>query len=89
MLSVSNINRRSSYRQALSLTEIFFVSVVADQCECGLPPLIPNGYPGTPTDTSTGGTVIYMCNDGYTISGLAIAFCELGSWERLPRCIGT
>ena len=57
---------------------------------CGPPPSIPNGSPGTPTRTTYGGTVAYSCNHGYELSGSATVTClASGSWSTRPTCIGT
>ena len=56
---------------------------------CGLPPSISNGSSGTPTYTTFGGSVVYSCDDGYTISSLALVICSSnGMWETLPTCTG-
>ena len=57
--------------------------------DCGSPPSITNGSPGTPTSTMFGGTVTYSCSDGLSISGSAMISClATGSWTTLPSCIG-
>ena len=58
--------------------------------DCGSPPSITNGSPGTPTSTTFGGTVTYSCNDMYSQSGSATVSClASGSWSNRPTCIGT
>ncbi|XP_064386676.1 sushi, von Willebrand factor type A, EGF and pentraxin domain-containing protein 1-like [Halichondria panicea] len=56
--------------------------------DCGDPPTVPNGSPGTPTSTAFGGTVFYMCNSNrYHMSGSATVTCEAsGSWSTRPTC---
>ena len=57
--------------------------------DCGTPPTITNGSPGTPTSTTFRGTVIYSCDNGYTLSGSATVTClASGSWSTTPTCIG-
>ena len=57
--------------------------------DCGSPPSITNGSPGTPTSTTLGGTVTYSCSDGFILSGSAMISClATGSWSTLPSCIG-
>ena len=57
--------------------------------DCGSPPSITNGSPGTPTSTTLGGTVTYSCSDGLIISGSAMITClATGSWSTPPSCIG-
>ncbi len=53
--------------------------------DCGKPPTVPNGPPGTLTSTTFGGTVFYMCiNNRYYIFT-----CEAsGSWSIGPTCLG-
>ena len=57
---------------------------------CGSPPTIPNGSPGTPTSTAFEGTVSYTCNsDRYHVSDPATVTCEAsGSWSTRPTCSG-
>ncbi|XP_064386509.1 CUB and sushi domain-containing protein 1-like isoform X1 [Halichondria panicea] len=55
--------------------------------DCGPPPTIPNGSPGTPTSTTFEGTVSYTCNNRYRMSGSATVTCEAsGSWSTKPTC---
>ncbi|XP_064386669.1 sushi, von Willebrand factor type A, EGF and pentraxin domain-containing protein 1-like [Halichondria panicea] len=56
--------------------------------DCGDPPTIPNGSPGTPTRTAFGGTVSYTCNNRYhMMSESATVTCEAsGSWSTRPTC---
>ena len=58
--------------------------------DCGSPPSITNGSPGTPTSTTFGGTVTYTCiNSGYILSGSATVAClASGSWSTRPTCTG-
>ncbi|XP_064387701.1 sushi, von Willebrand factor type A, EGF and pentraxin domain-containing protein 1-like isoform X3 [Halichondria panicea] len=54
---------------------------------CGSPPPISNGSPGMPTSTVAGGTVTYICNNGYQLSGSATVTCQAsGSWTARPSC---
>ena len=64
-----------------------YVHAVVD---CGDPPTIPNGSPGTPTRTAFGGTVSYTCNNRYhMMSESATVTCEAsGSWSTRPTCSG-
>ena len=63
-----------------------YVHAVVD---CGDPPTIPNGSPGTPTSTAFGGTVSYTCNDRSRMLGSATVSCEAsGSWSTRPTCSG-
>ncbi len=57
---------------------------------CGPPPSISNGSPGTPTKTTYQGTVMYSCYTGYSLlSGSATVTClATGSWRTRPSCIG-
>ena len=67
------------------LVAIFIVTVV----DCGSPPSISNGSPGTPSNTSFRGTVTYICNVGYTLSGSATVSClASGNWSTTPTCTG-
>ncbi|XP_064386127.1 sushi, von Willebrand factor type A, EGF and pentraxin domain-containing protein 1-like isoform X2 [Halichondria panicea] len=55
--------------------------------DCGSPPSIGNGSPGTPTRTTYQGTVTYTCVSGYEISKGAMATCMAsGTWGPLPTC---
>ena len=57
---------------------------------CGYPPSISNGFRGTPTHTTYGGTVTYSCDTGYQMSGSATVTCQAsGSWSTRPSCTGT
>lgn len=57
--------------------------------DCGPPPGITNGSPGTPTKTTFGGTVTYSCSSGYQLSGSAPVTCMAsGSWSTRPTCVG-
>ncbi len=60
--------------------------------DCGTPPPISNGSPGTTTSTLVGGTVTYTCSNGYQVSTgvtTAIATCGAdGNWNPLPTCTG-
>ena len=57
--------------------------------DCGSPPSIGYGFPGTPTSTTFGGTVTYSCYSGYILSGSATVFClSTGSWNTRPTCTG-
>ena len=54
---------------------------------CGSPPSISNGSPGTPTSTNYQGEVTYSCNTGYSRSGSATVTClASGSWSTRPIC---
>ena len=56
---------------------------------CGSPPSITNGSPGTPTSTTVGGTVTYSCDSGYNLSGSPAVSClASGSWSTRPICTG-
>ncbi|XP_064387900.1 C4b-binding protein alpha chain-like [Halichondria panicea] len=56
---------------------------------CGSPPSISNGSPGTPTSIIQGGTVMYSCNSGYQLSGLATVVCQDSrNWSPRPNCLG-
>ncbi len=76
----------TSMWHCLAICIIFIHSVV----DCGSPPTVRNGYPGTPTSTTFGGTVSYMCNSNrYHMSGSATVTCEAsGSWSTIPTCSG-
>ena len=58
--------------------------------DCGSPPTIGNGSPGTPTRTIYQGTVTYTCDTGYEVSTrvtTATATCMAsGVWGPLPIC---
>ncbi|XP_064386533.1 sushi, von Willebrand factor type A, EGF and pentraxin domain-containing protein 1-like isoform X2 [Halichondria panicea] len=55
--------------------------------DCGAPPTILNGTPGSLTRTTFGETVSYTCIDKYHISGSATVTCEAsGSWSTRPTC---
>ena len=58
--------------------------------DCGPPPNIINGSPGTPTNTTFGGTVMYTCESGYEIStGMSTISClNTGIWDTPPTCTG-
>ncbi|XP_064386182.1 sushi, von Willebrand factor type A, EGF and pentraxin domain-containing protein 1-like isoform X2 [Halichondria panicea] len=58
--------------------------------DCGSPPTIDNGSPGSPTSTTYQGTVAYTCVSGYEASTgvtTAMATClASGAWGPLPTC---
>ncbi len=58
--------------------------------DCGSPPSIGNGSPGTPTSTTLGGMVTHTCVSGYEVSigvTTAMATCMAsGMWEPVPTC---
>ena len=57
--------------------------------DCGSPPTIPNGSPGTPTSTTFGGRVSYTCKNRYHVLGLATVTCEASrNWSTRPTCLG-
>ena len=57
--------------------------------DCGPPPSVTNGSPGTPTSTTFRGTVTYSCDSGYSQSGVATVTClSDGSWSTTPTCTG-
>ncbi len=61
--------------------------------DCGVPPSVPNGSPGTPTPGTTfGGTVTYICFSGYQDSNgvtMATATCMANRmWEPVLTCTG-
>ena len=58
--------------------------------DCGTPPTITNGAPGTPDMTTLGVTVTYSCDSGYEIStGLSTIAClNTGMWDTPPTCAG-
>ena len=57
--------------------------------DCGSPPNITNGSPGTPDMTTFGGNVTYNCDNGYDLSGTATVSClSSGSWSTRPNCTG-
>ena len=57
--------------------------------DCGTPPSITNGSPGTPTTTTFTGTVTYSCNDGYALFGIATSTCQANeTWSSPPECRG-
>ena len=65
------------------LTQHLILTVIS----CSPPPSISSGFPGTPTNTTFGGTVTYSCDPGYRLSGSATVTCEAsGSWSTLPSC---
>ena len=57
---------------------------------CGTPPSVSNGSPGTPTNTLINGMVTYTCDSGYEVSTgvtTATATCTITeNWEPLPTC---
>ena len=56
--------------------------------DCGPPPSITDGSPGTPDMTTLGGTVTYTCIDGLVISGSAMITClATGMWGTPPSCL--
>ena len=70
----------------IAVTYLMYDSIIVD---CGPPPSITDGSPGTPTSTTLGGTVTYTCNSGYTLSGSPTVTClSGGSWSARPTCIG-
>ena len=72
-----------------------FIPFVHSLCitvvDCGSPPGIDNGSPGTPDMTTFGGTVTYTCNNGYEISTgatMMTASClATGDWDTVT-CTG-
>ena len=57
--------------------------------DCGTPPTITNGSPGTPDMTAFGGMVNYTCTSGYILSGSATVSClASGGWSTRPTCTG-
>ncbi|XP_064386496.1 sushi, von Willebrand factor type A, EGF and pentraxin domain-containing protein 1-like isoform X2 [Halichondria panicea] len=58
--------------------------------DCGSPPTIGNGSPGTPTSTTYQGTVTYTCDTGYEVSNgvtIVTANCMAsGMWETVATC---
>ncbi len=56
---------------------------------CGPPPSVPNGSPGTPTPgTTLGGMVTYTCTSGVLVGGATVT-CEVsGDWSTTPICLG-
>ena len=64
---------------------IFMYSAV----NCGTPPDVINGSPGTQDMTTLGGMVTYTCDIGYILSGSPTVSClASGSWSTRPTCIG-
>ena len=67
---------------------IFKSNILIAAVSCCTPPRIGNGYCGTPTRTTYGGTVRYYCNSGYILSGSATVTClTSGSWGTRPTCL--
>ena len=60
--------------------------------DCGSPPSITNGSPGTPDMTTFGGTVTYTCNNGYETSlgmNMSTVSClATGLWDTPSNCTG-
>ncbi len=60
--------------------------------DCGSPPTIVSGSPGTPSGTTYLGAVLYTCDSGYEVSTgvtVATATCMAnGNWGPLPTCSG-
>ncbi len=58
--------------------------------DCGSPPIIVSGSPGTPSGTTYQATVLYTCDSGYEVSAgvtVATATCMAnGNWGPLPTC---
>ena len=69
------------YSRLKSLLHIDSIGV-----NCGQPPSITNGSPGTPTRTTFEGTVIYSCNSGYTPESTTVTCLASGSWSTRPVC---
>ena len=71
----------------LSTSKLFILFCYLSVVDCGPPPTITNGSPGTPTSTTFGGTVTYTCDNGFTLSGSAMITClAAGSWSTPPSC---
>ena len=69
----------------------FIVAIILSYTvlDCGQPPSIGYGSPGTPTSTTFGGTVTYSCTSGYILSGSPTVTClSSGSWGTRPTCTG-
>ena len=72
-----------SFMHQYSSYFLIFISAVS----CGTPHGIGNGYHGTPSKTTQGGTVRYYCNSGFFLSGSATVTClSTGSWSTRPTC---
>ena len=71
------------------LVEVCFICLTLTVVDCGPPPPITNGSPGTPDMTTFEGTVTYSCNDGYQLSGSSPVTCMAnGDWNTRPTCTG-
>ena len=71
---------------------VYSVVIVHSVRDCGTPPTVTNGAPGTPTSTLQGGKVTYTCDPGYEVStgvSSAVATCGSdGDWANVPTCTG-
>ncbi len=69
---------------------IITVNGIYTVVDCGSPPTIVSGSPGTPSSTTYLGTVLYTCDSGYEVSTgvtTATATCMAsGNWGPLPTC---
>ena len=66
-----------------------FLIYMYSAVDCGTPPVLTNGSPGTPDMTTLGGTVTYSCKSGYILSGSTTVTClASGSWSTRPTCTG-
>ena len=60
--------------------------------DCGPPPSITNGSPGTPDMTTFGGTVTYSCTNGYEVAPgdttTTVMCLATGTWGTPQTCTG-
>ena len=78
-----------SYSQGKLMFHYVIVYLIITVVDCGSPPAIDNGSPGTSTSTTFGGTVTYTCDNGFTLSGSAMITClATGMWDTPPSCTG-
>ena len=78
------------FRDFLTSELYVILNYVHTVVNCGDPPTILNGSPGTPSSSTFGGTVSYTCNSNrYHVSDPATVTCEAsGSWSTRPICSG-
>ena len=59
--------------------------------DCGTPPVLTNGSPGSPDMTTLGGMVTYTCDSGYAMSTgttMTTVLClATGMWGTPAACL--
>ena len=68
-----------------------FLIYMYSAVDCGTPPVLTNGSPGTPDKTTLGGMVTYTCDSGYAISTGAtmttVSCLATGMWGTPAACL--